>query len=207
LGLVISRRLAAMLGGDVSLVRSAPGEGSVFRATVATGSLEGVPLLNDPYRETPVRGAGLDAGAGTEGTLDARILLVEDGPDNQLLISRYLRRAGAEVTVAENGQVALERIAAEHEQGRPFDCILMDMQMPVLDGYEATRRLRDQAYTGPIVALTAHAMPADRTRCLEVGCNDYASKPVDRKLLIATIRAQIAQANTGTPQATTRSAD
>jgi len=208
LGLVISRRLAAMLGGDVCLVRSAPGEGSVFRATVATGSLVGVPLLDEPYREAgPVPGAGLDAGAGTEGSLDAHILLVEDGPDNQLLISRYLRRAGAEVTVAENGQVALDRVAAERAQGCDFDCILMDMQMPVLDGYEATRRLREEAYAGPIIALTAHAMPADRARCLEVGCDDYASKPIDRKLLIATIRAQISRARSHAEPVTTPLAD
>jgi signal transduction histidine kinase/CheY-like chemotaxis protein len=192
LGLVISRRLANMLGGDVTLVSSAPGEGSSFRATVATGALEGVRLLDEPYREAaPVPGAGVDAGAGTDGTLSARILLVEDGPDNQLLISRYLRRAGAEVTVAENGQVALERIDEAHATGAGFDCILMDMQMPVLDGYEATRRLRAQAYAGPIIALTAHAMPSDRTRCLEVGCDDYASKPVDRKLLIAKVRSLV----------------
>jgi CheY-like chemotaxis protein len=131
-----------------------------------------------------------------EASLAAHVLLVEDGPDNQRLIARYLRRAGAEVTVAENGQIALDCIADAQAAGGGFDCILMDMQMPVLDGYEATQRLREQGYPGLIIALTAHAMPQDRVRCLEVGCDDYTTKPVDRKQLISLLQERLRAANT-----------
>ncbi|MCA9164799.1 MAG: response regulator, partial [Planctomycetales bacterium] len=117
-------------------------------------------------------------------SLDCRILLAEDGPDNQRLISFVLRKAGAEVTLADNGQIALEMALAAEADNRPFDVILMDMQMPVMDGYQATGRLRDADYRGPIIALTAHAMRSDRQRCLQAGCDDYTTKPIDRRLLV-----------------------
>jgi len=194
LGLAISRRLAQMLGGDVSLVDTQLGVGTRFRATVATGSLDGVTMLTDPatataigQRHAPARRDGGD-GVHLRG---CRILLAEDGPDNQRLISHVLRKAGAEVMVVENGQLAVDVALAVHEVGEPFDVILMDMQMPVLDGYQATAALRNKDYIGPIIALTAHAMAGDRDKCLQAGCDDYATKPIQRKKLIATIQARL----------------
>jgi CheY-like chemotaxis protein len=102
------------------------------------------------------------------------------------LITFLLKKAGAEVTVAENGQIALDAALKIEEDCDPIDLILMDMQMPVMDGYEATRRLRNAGWQGPIVALTAHAMSDDRQKCIAAGCDEYLSKPIDRKTLIDT---------------------
>ena len=121
--------------------------------------------------------------------------MVEDGPDNQRLISFVLKKAGAEVLIAQNGQEAVDKVlaapAGQTSDGQvpspPFDLILMDIQMPLMDGYEATQRLRQGGFTGPIIALTAHAMPQDIRRCAEVGCDFHLSKPIDRKVLIGTI--------------------
>ena len=189
LGLTISKRFAEMLGGDIT-VHSRPGDGSTFRITVATGPIDGAEMLK-PSEAAMFKGLPgedhLDS-APDGGKLDCRILLAEDGPDNQRLIALVLRKAGAEVTVVENGQLAMYQALAARHEGRPFDVILMDMQMPVLDGYQATRVLRSHGYEGPIVALTANAMATDRTECLEAGCDEFATKPIDRGKLIDTIR-------------------
>lgn len=116
-----------------------------------------------------------------------RILLAEDGPDNQRLIVHILRKAGARVEVADDGRQALEAILDADGKGQRFDVVLMDMQMPVMDGYTAVSRLRQHGYTGSIIALTAHAMTDDCGRCIAAGCNGYASKPIDRVRLIESI--------------------
>ena len=119
--------------------------------------------------------------------LSCRILFAEDGPDNQRLIAFLLRKAGADVTVVDDGQKAVEHVIQEGEADGSFDLILMDMQMPVMDGYEATQKLRAMGYRGPIVALTAHAMKEDRQKCLDAGCDDYLAKPVDRHALLQQV--------------------
>ena len=187
LGLAISKALVEALGGTLS-AQSELGRGSTFRFTVDTGPLDGVRMLEncreshasanaEPAREKPPAAA----------KLSARVLLCEDGRDNQRLIALLLKKAGADVTVADNGQIGLDKAVEAGEAGRPFDVILMDMQMPVLDGYAATGKLRETGYNNPIIALTAHAMAHDRQKCLDAGCDDYASKPIDRANLLATI--------------------
>jgi CheY-like chemotaxis protein len=124
--------------------------------------------------------------------LRGRILLAEDGADNQRLISLILKKAGAEVTVADNGKVALDFALTAARNQEPFDLILMDMQMPVMDGYDATRNLRAQGLAVPIVAITAHAMAGDQQKCIDAGCDDYISKPVNRNSLLAIAAAHMA---------------
>lgn len=116
--------------------------------------------------------------------LECRVLLAEDMPDNQRLVSYYLKQAGAEVFFADNGQIALDLALEARDHGFPFDVILMDIQMPILNGNEATKRLRDADYTGPIIAITAHTNSHDRQTCIDAGCDDYTTKPVNPNRLI-----------------------
>jgi CheY-like chemotaxis protein len=124
---------------------------------------------------------------GQQVTLQGRVLLAEDGLDNQQIISLYLRRAGAEVAIAANGRLAIERVAQQ-----PLDLILMDMQMPELDGYAATRELRRRGCQLPIIALTADSTAGDREKCLAAGCTAYLSKPVERNTLIDCVAGYLA---------------
>jgi signal transduction histidine kinase/ActR/RegA family two-component response regulator len=193
LGLTISKELAALLGGDLR-VRSTPDEGSAFSVTIALGPIDDVPLVEDPESasrrldspNTPPVGPGRVP----------RVLVAEDGEDNRRLITRILEHAGFLVETVENGQVAVDRVLATLGTGPqvsepPFDLVLMDMQMPVLDGYAAVTLLREAGYEGSIVALTAHRLDEDRKRCLAVGCDDYAAKPIDHRRLIAQLRAHL----------------
>jgi two-component system, sensor histidine kinase len=188
LGLVISKRLAELMGGDIR-VQSVAGCGSTFTLVIDPGSLDGVEM-SCGLEESMVAVVAPQP-AGPRMRLSGRILLAEDGPDNQRLISTHLRRAGADVVVVENGRLALERVASE---GGRFDLIFMDMQMPELDGYGATSELRRRGWTGPVVALTAHAMSGDREKCLRAGCTDYLTKPVDRDVLVRTAASYMAPA-------------
>jgi len=191
LGLTISRQLAHLLGGEIE-VKSALGGGSTFALRVDGGSFAGVEMLTDLDELMPPSTA--PAHAWQNIPLHGRILLAEDGRDNQRLLSMHLRACGAKVIIADNGQIAVDLAVTE-----PFDLILMDMQMPVMDGYTATAELRRHGSQIPVIALTAHAMAEDRKKCMAVGCTDYLSKPIDRDVLLKTISKYLEKTPTATP--------
>ena len=193
LGLTVSKRLAELLGGDIA-VESDLGKGSSFTVTVPTGHLDGVRMLENPAEIQFHVGEDKpsDASRNAKPLSGHRLLLAEDGPDNQRFISFILKRMGADVTVAENGRAAVEGAIASRNAGSPFDLILMDMQMPVLDGYQATQMLRVKNWSGPIVALTAHAMKEDQQKCLDVGCDEYLTKPIDHNRLLQVLAPWLA---------------
>ena len=182
LGLAISREIARKLGGDIT-VKSALGQGSTFTATIDCGPLAGVEIVNGPPPDAGDSSEPLDA-EQTVALPPPRLLLVEDGPTNRKLISLILRRSGAEVVTAENG-----RIGVDLARKSPFDVILMDMQMPVLDGYEAARELRTLGIRTPIIALTAHAMAGDEQECRLAGWTAFLTKPIQAALLLDTVAA------------------
>ena len=164
------------------------GVGTTFRVIVPTGPLDDVRMLDSPLSATVVAAtAGTVAQSSGSDLRGLRILLAEDGPDNQRLIAYLLKKAGAEVVTVGNGKLAAEAALAARDEGRPVDVILMDMQMPVMDGYEAAGQLRKAGYTAPIIALTAHALAGERQKCLDAGCSHYVTKPFDRGKLIELI--------------------
>ena len=189
LGLAISRRLAALMGGELT-AESGTGRGSMFTLRIDPGGIDDSPLEMVP--EQLISGATEPLRIKSDAfRARVRVLLAEDGVDNQLLITTYLRHAGIDVTVAKDGRAAIAEIAQAELEGKPFGLVLMDMQMPDIDGYEATRVLRANGFSRPIIALTAHAMAGDREQCLEAGCADYVAKPLSRAALLAAIRRNI----------------
>ncbi|MCA9750950.1 MAG: response regulator [Gemmatimonadetes bacterium] len=197
LGLTICDRLARMMGGEIS-VASEPGKGSEFRATFSTGPLAGVRFL-DPHEAARVKLI-----RETPGEIDplppCRLLLAEDNAVNRRLITRMLERLGAQVLAVENGREAVHAALRESDGAPPVDLVLMDLEMPELDGWGATEELRAAGFRRPIVALTGNAMETDRQKSLQAGFDAFATKPVRRGALIELIRSQLAA--TPTPAAT-----
>ncbi len=182
LGLTISRHLAQMLGGDIDVV-SQKGVGSSFTLSIPANCLPDSAFASELPRASK---AGVDRTGGLNVQADlfsGHVLLAEDGVDNQKLILRILRKAGLCVDVVEDGQQAIDRLV----NGHSYDLVLMDMQMPVVDGYAATREIRKRGIEVPIVALTAHAMDGASDACLAAGCSAYATKPIDREELFGII--------------------
>jgi signal transduction histidine kinase/DNA-binding NarL/FixJ family response regulator len=174
LGLSITRKLAGLLGGELTLT-SVPDEGSTFALIIPVGRKTAAESKNINAGEDSCPGT-LSAAKG--GGFSGKVLVVEDNPTNLLLARCLLQKLGLDVTDACNGKEAVEKVL-----DGDFDIILMDMQMPVMNGYEATQAIREKKLTIPIVALTANAMKGDDKECLDAGCNAYVSKPIDRRKL------------------------
>ncbi len=191
LGLTISRRLAELMDGHVTLERTEPGRGSMFRLDLPLQPAPGTSMASSIERRTPRTPAPLAPLAPISIKLSGRILLAEDGPDNQRLIAFHLKKAGAVVDVADNGRIALNMLEMAEAASKPYDLLVTDMQMPEMDGYALACILRHRGSTLAILALTAHAMAEDRTRCLDSGCDDYATKPIDKAALLAKCAAWI----------------
>jgi signal transduction histidine kinase/DNA-binding NarL/FixJ family response regulator len=183
LGLSICKRLAEYLGGSIA-VRSTVGVGTCFTVTLPVAATDMTDLLDE---EEFTRESQLVKSPETETTrLKGRVLLAEDTLVNQTILKYFLERAGLTVEIADNGRVAVEKAMATE-----FDVILMDMQMPELDGYAATSMLRQKGYSRSIVALTAHAMAGDEEKCLRAGCNAYLTKPIEADRLLKAVARQM----------------
>jgi signal transduction histidine kinase len=180
LGLVLSKRLAENLGGTLELIESKADLGSTFKVEIFAPRQPDTKLISAEALAYSV--TTLASHQNSRALQGLKVLVVEDSHDNQMLISTYLKKEGAHVSLASNGQQGIDAAMTED-----FDILLMDIQMPVLDGYGATKNLRSLNYKKPIIALTAHAMKEERIRCLESGFTEFLTKPVQRDVLIKVV--------------------
>ncbi len=184
LGLSVSRDIARALGGDIT-VTSTQNKGSTFTITIDPGHTEAFTksASETQQRIDPNNDTSIDANAQLQ---NHKALIVDDAKDNRVLVKHILKKSGLELEFAVNGKQALEMIDLAIESNKPYDIILMDMQMPVMDGYCATKIIRKNNNNVPVVAVTAHALQGDRERCIESGCDEYLTKPIKKSLLIET---------------------
>ncbi|MFG0334185.1 MAG: chemotaxis protein CheB [Maioricimonas sp. JB049] len=184
LGLAICQRLVQQLGGTLTL-DSSPGQGSRFSFSLPAGPQAGHALVAlDLSRSTAAADQDLQLPP-------CRVLVVDDTRATRYLIQKMVEKAGGTVICTFDGLKAVELMQQSNEDGRPFDIVLMDMRMPEMDGYEATARIRELGIQTPVIALTAHVMEGERHKCLEAGCNDYLSKPLDQQKLVEAIVRQL----------------
>ena len=177
LGLALSRQLARALGGEITILRSELNVGTTFLLKI-----EDQPQKRESSEPEAREPKKFQAEIPSEVLLGIRVLVVDDAPDNQALIWRYLSKYGAVIDSAENGYMGYRKALAFE-----FDIILMDLQMPEMDGYTATHKLRSAGFQKPIVALTAHAMSEVRQKCLNVGCTTHLPKPINARELVTTV--------------------
>jgi CheY-like chemotaxis protein/HPt (histidine-containing phosphotransfer) domain-containing protein len=186
LGLAICRRIVEAMGGSLTL-NSEVGKGTMFTATAVVKPSPEAPIA-DAAQSDVITAASMKVLPAVVDLPRGRVLVVEDGDTNRKLIDLILRRAGLEVVTAENGKLGVDAAL-----GAPFDLILMDMQMPVMDGYSAARTIRERGLKLPIIALTAHAMSGDEQKCRAAGCSGFMTKPIHADLLLQTAAAAIAE--------------
>lgn len=185
LGLVLSKRLAQLLGGDVVLSASKPGAGSTFTITIDPGVI-GTVIFENFTPSSMVTQQTREGKSTSDMVLKGMtVLLVEDSPDNRLLVTRILERAGVAADTAENGREALELMGK-----KGYDAVLMDLQMPIMDGFEAIGHLRRSGDETPVIALTAHALKEEQLRCFAAGFNDHLSKPINYQALLRSLAVQ-----------------
>jgi signal transduction histidine kinase/DNA-binding NarL/FixJ family response regulator len=187
LGLAISKRLAQLLGGQLTMT-SESGKGSVFSLIIPAR----VDITKQPFldRQNIKSHEEIDDKQERQVKFSGNILVAEDARTNQVLIKSLLKRFGLQVTIAEDGNQAVEQALSKQ-----FDLIFMDIEMPNMNGYEATKALRKEGLNIPIVALTAYAMKGDDEKCLEAGCDDYISKPIEHKKLLQILNKHLPQEN------------
>jgi signal transduction histidine kinase len=184
LGLAVVRELTQALGGAIDAASTA-GRGTVFSVSL--------PALADAAEDAGESKPTAPAADAAAWLRSSRILVVDDGPDNRRLLDLVLRKAGAQVTLASDGREGLSRALEALRAGEPFDLVLMDLQMPHVDGHQATAELRSAGYASPIVALTANAVQGERERCLSGGFDGHLTKPIDRDTLLRNVAAWVAK--------------